>query len=76
MWLTFFTAYCSLAQSIRILYSIAIYISYGLQGYVPVQIIWSNYIESHLENSNKKSIYEYGLRLGCVILTCKYINCK
>lgn len=61
----------SLAQAINILYSIAIYISYGLQGYVPVQIIFSDYLSKHLEGSNHKLLWEYLLRLACVILTCK-----
>ncbi|XP_023023592.2 proton-coupled amino acid transporter-like protein acs isoform X1 [Leptinotarsa decemlineata] len=59
----------ALAQAIRILYSIAIFISYGLQGYVPVQIIWTNYMIPRLENSNKKLMWEYILRVACVILT-------
>ncbi|CAG9816183.1 unnamed protein product [Phaedon cochleariae] len=58
-----------LAKVIRIMYSIAIYISYGLQGYVPVQIIWSNYMAKSLDNSSRKSLYEYMLRIGCVVLT-------
>ncbi|XP_018566975.1 proton-coupled amino acid transporter-like protein CG1139 isoform X2 [Anoplophora glabripennis] len=56
-----------LAQVIKIMYSIAIFISYGLQGYVPVQILWTNYIEKHLEN--KQLFWEYVLRVGCVLVT-------
>lgn len=65
--------YFSLAQVIIISYSIAIYISYGLQGYVPVQIMWSNYIAKRVEdvNEKKKAFYEYLLRIVCVIVTCK-----
>ncbi|KAJ8974872.1 hypothetical protein NQ317_002645 [Molorchus minor] len=58
-----------LAQGIRILYSIAIYISYGLQGFVPVQIIMTNYIANRLKGSNRKVLWEYILRLCCVIVT-------
>ncbi|XP_066148000.1 proton-coupled amino acid transporter-like protein CG1139 isoform X3 [Euwallacea fornicatus] len=60
-----------LAQVIIISYSIAIYISYGLQGYVPVQIMWSNYFAKRMENVNekKKAFYEYLLRIVCVIIT-------
>ncbi|KAH1003597.1 hypothetical protein HUJ04_003495 [Dendroctonus ponderosae] len=60
-----------LAQVIILSYSLAIYISYGLQGYVPVQIMWTNYIAKHLEDANakKKSFYEYLLRIVCVIVT-------
>ncbi|KAJ8959323.1 hypothetical protein NQ318_022009, partial [Aromia moschata] len=59
----------TLAQSIRILYSVAIFISYGLQGYVPVQIIWTTYIVNRLEEGNKKLLWEYLLRLACVVIT-------
>lgn len=58
-----------LAQCINILYSIAIFISFGLQGYVPVQIIWSDYLVKHLEDSNKKMFWEYILRFAIVLLT-------
>ncbi|XP_050316379.1 proton-coupled amino acid transporter-like protein CG1139 isoform X2 [Anthonomus grandis grandis] len=60
-----------LAQVVIISYSIAIYISYGLQGYVPVQIMWSNYIAKRLEDasSTKKTLFEYLLRISCVIIT-------
>lgn len=71
---------CSLAQVIIISYSVAIYISYGLQGYVPVQIMWTNYIAKRVEdvNEKKKAFYEYLLRIICVIVTCKFfpILCK
>ncbi|KAJ8919645.1 hypothetical protein NQ315_006172 [Exocentrus adspersus] len=56
-----------LAQVIKLMYSIAIFISYGLQGYVPVQILWSNYIEKHIQS--KPLFWEYVLRLACVLLT-------
>ncbi|XP_030746004.1 proton-coupled amino acid transporter-like protein CG1139 isoform X2 [Sitophilus oryzae] len=60
-----------LAQIIIISYSIAIYISYGLQGYVPVQIVWTNYIVKRLDNTSEKmkTCYEYLLRIACVVIT-------
>ncbi|KAK9891999.1 hypothetical protein WA026_017480 [Henosepilachna vigintioctopunctata] len=58
-----------LAKSIRILYSVAIFISYGLQGYVPVEIMWKTYILKHLEGSNRLMLWEYVLRVVSVILT-------
>ncbi|CAH0546039.1 unnamed protein product [Brassicogethes aeneus] len=58
-----------LAQAINIMYSIAIYISYGLQGFVPVQLLWSNYIVQRLEDSQHKLRWEYLLRFGCVVVT-------
>ncbi|CAH1970299.1 unnamed protein product [Acanthoscelides obtectus] len=58
-----------LAHATKILYSIAIYISFGLQGYVPVKILWDNYIVKKLKSDSKNMLYEYMLRFGCVILT-------
>ncbi|CAH0546040.1 unnamed protein product [Brassicogethes aeneus] len=58
-----------LAQTINCMYAVAIFISYGLQGYVPVQILWTNYILPKLENSKHKLGWEYLLRFGCVVLT-------
>lgn len=74
--MSYLTTFCfSLAQVIILSYSLAIYISYGLQGYVPVQIMWTNYIVKHLEDANakKKAFYEYLLRIVCVIVTCKLL---
>ncbi|KAK9739762.1 Transmembrane amino acid transporter protein [Popillia japonica] len=61
----------TLAKCVNILYSLAIFISYGLQGYVPVQIMWETYIVKHLQNSSPKMklLYEYILRIVAVIIT-------
>ncbi|XP_065161836.1 proton-coupled amino acid transporter-like protein CG1139 isoform X2 [Atheta coriaria] len=59
----------ALAKTVNILYSIAIFISYGLQGYVPVKILWDTYIFKRLENSNHLLVWEYVLRIGAVIVT-------
>lgn len=58
-----------LAQAVRVLYSVAIFISYGLQGYVPVEILWKTYIVKHLENSNNLIKWEYLLRVLSVVVT-------
>ncbi|CAG9856127.1 unnamed protein product [Phyllotreta striolata] len=61
-----------LAQVIRILYSAAIFISYGLQGYPAVQIILTNYILPNIKEETtdkRKLIYEYMIRFGCVAIT-------
>ncbi|XP_018325395.1 proton-coupled amino acid transporter-like protein CG1139 [Agrilus planipennis] len=58
-----------LAKVVKILYSIAIYISYGLQGYVPVDILWNTYIVKKLEGSKHLLVWEYALRISSVFLT-------
>jgi len=59
----------TLAKTVNILYSIAIFISYGLQGYVPVKIMWDTYILKHVENSKYTLGWEYLLRVTAVIIT-------
>lgn len=61
-----------LAKSVNILYSIAIFISYGLQGYVPVRILWDSYILKRLEGSRNLMAWEYLLRISSVLVTCKH----
>ncbi|XP_030745998.1 proton-coupled amino acid transporter-like protein CG1139 [Sitophilus oryzae] len=60
-----------LAQIIILSYAVAIFISYGLQGYVPVHIIWHDYMVKRLEDASekKKTFYEYVLRISCVLTT-------
>ncbi|XP_022900132.1 proton-coupled amino acid transporter-like protein CG1139 [Onthophagus taurus] len=57
------------AKAVKLLYSLAIFISYGLQGYVPVQIMWDTYIVKHLENSSHQLLWEYVLRIIAVIIS-------
>lgn len=60
-----------LAQSVNALFAVAIFISYGLQCYVPVEIIWSRYLKKHLENASAKKtlIVEYVMRVLVVLIT-------
>ncbi|CAH1366374.1 proton-coupled amino acid transporter-like protein CG1139 isoform X1 [Tenebrio molitor] len=64
-----FPAEQPLSQAINLLYSLAIFISYGLQGYVPVAIIWNTYVVKRLEGSTHLIAWEYLLRFACVIVT-------
>lgn len=47
------------------------YISYGLQGYVIVDIIWGHYLKSKFAERDDGCRYEYGLRYGIVTVSCK-----
>ncbi|EEB18928.1 proton-coupled amino acid transporter, putative [Pediculus humanus corporis] len=58
-----------LSQSVQILFAIAIFITYALQSYVPVEIIWFTYLKDKCEKSNHSLLYEYLLRTTLVILT-------
>lgn len=53
---------------------LAIIMSYALQCFVPIDIIWNNYLlekTKHLTNLQQQFI-EFSIRTGCAILTCKY----
>ncbi|XP_055599202.1 proton-coupled amino acid transporter-like protein CG1139 isoform X2 [Uranotaenia lowii] len=58
-----------MSQSIRILFAIAIFISYGLQCYVPVEIIWNTYLVDRYKDSAHKTSYEMLVRITLVIIT-------
>ncbi|KAK4872815.1 hypothetical protein RN001_014844 [Aquatica leii] len=58
-----------LAKLVQALNSIAIFISYGLQGFVPVDIIWNTYLLKRLSDVKHPWMYEYILRIMLVIVT-------
>lgn len=63
---------CRKTKVIQMVYSVSIGLSYALQCYVAVEIIWGN----HLSKSNLFSKYptlgEYAVRLAIVLLTCEW----
>ena len=61
----------SLSQAVQVLFAIAIFITYALQSYVPVEIIWSTYLKEKFEKSRYNLLYEYILRTVLVLVTCK-----
>lgn len=61
-----------LAQSVKLIFAVAIFITYALQCYVPVEIVWNQYLKKHMEDSKSKLLVEYILRTVIVIITCKY----
>lgn len=64
---------CSLAQAVKLLFAFAIFISYALQAYVPVDIIWNTYMKRRIQNWDKATM-EYLLRISVVVVTCKYLD--
>ena len=58
-----------LAQIIILMFSLAIFFSYALQFYVPIEIVqpWFNRKFPH-----NKFLVNYGLRYMVVLITCKY----
>ncbi|KAG4071463.1 hypothetical protein HA402_011617 [Bradysia odoriphaga] len=58
-----------LAKCVRVMFALATFISYGLQGYVPVSIVWGTYLSKLCENSDYKIYYEFAVRLLLVLIT-------
>ncbi|XP_012272958.1 proton-coupled amino acid transporter-like protein CG1139 [Orussus abietinus] len=56
-----------MAQSIRIMFAIAILFTYALQGYVPVEIIWNTYLDHRIQN--RKLFWEYVCRTVVTLAT-------
>lgn len=66
----------SLAQVAKIMLAVAIFITHPLQMYVSIDIIWTEYLSGHFEKSRFKIFYEYSVRTGLVLVTCKSKNCN
>lgn len=58
-----------LPEITRGLFTFAIFISYALQCYVPISIIWENYFSDDIKKSEKSDLYLYGLRIITTIFT-------
>lgn len=58
-----------MSQSIKIMFAVAIFITYALQAYVPVEIIWNTYLDHRIKN--RKILWEYVCRTVVTLSTCK-----
>ncbi|CAH0716707.1 unnamed protein product, partial [Brenthis ino] len=61
-----------LATSVIGMFAVAIFISYGLHCYVPVEVLWKGYILPKLDSTSsptKVRCYEYALRIALCLLT-------
>jgi proton-coupled amino acid transporter len=52
--------------------AVAIFLSYGLQFYVPMNIIWP-LVRPHLQSEQAQMFGNYFLRTCLVVFTCKFI---
>lgn len=60
-----------MAQSVRAVMAAAIFLSYGLQFYVPMNIVWP-YIKSKLTSDKALEHGEAVTRFVLISITCKY----
>ncbi|XP_034255798.1 proton-coupled amino acid transporter-like protein CG1139 isoform X2 [Thrips palmi] len=58
-----------LAQICKLIFSLAIFITYALQCYVPLDILWEQRLKRRLEKSNHLLLWEYVFRTAIVIGT-------
>lgn len=56
---------CRLAQSVKVMIAIAIFLTYALQFYVPMNIVWVN-IRDHFSEKNK-TLAEYTTRFSLIV---------
>lgn len=63
----------SLAQSVRLIMALAIFLSYGLQFYVPMNIM-GPWFRSLFTSEYAQNISDSGLRIALIIFTCKLIQ--
>lgn len=61
-------SFSRLAQSVRLMMAIAIFLSYSLQFYVPFNIMWPP-IKKHFEDEKSREIAEYVTRTILVFVT-------
>ncbi|XP_022905511.1 proton-coupled amino acid transporter-like protein pathetic isoform X2 [Onthophagus taurus] len=57
-----------LAQSVRLMMAIAIFLSYSLQFYVPFNVVWPS-VKKHLQTDKSIQIGEYATRSILVVIT-------
>lgn len=55
------------------MFAVAIFISYALHCYVPVEVVWRGYLLPRLQRSGSRHLRlaEYALRIGLCLLTCE-----
>lgn len=60
-----------LAQSVRVVMALAIFLSYGLQFYVPIGIVWPA-LKGYFHSQSSQRNAELSIRVFLVTLTCKF----
>lgn len=61
----------SLAQAAKGMIALGVYVTHAIACYVGIDIAWTQYLYKRVEKSSYKTLWEYVLRTGVVLLTCK-----
>lgn len=75
VWLVF-VGERSLAQCVKGMLAFAIFITHGLACYVAIDITWTDYVVQRIGSSTRKVFWEYAVRTGLVLVTCKCKRCE
>ena len=67
--------YSRLAQSVKGMLAFGIFITHALACYVAIDITWTDYVVKRVANSGSKTLWEYAVRTGLVLITCKCLLC-
>lgn len=62
-----------LYQFTKIIYAVAIFLTYNLQFYVPFTLLWPRISRRilHRYSDRSKAKFEHGFRIGLICITCK-----
>lgn len=61
-----------MAQMVKGMLALAIYITHGLVCYVAIDIAWNVYVEKKLGENSNRMLWEYMVRTFIVMITCEY----
>jgi proton-coupled amino acid transporter len=61
----------SLAQTVRVMLAVSIFVTHSLQCYVAADITWSHYMLPRLQKHPHKLLLEYIVRTCLVLVTCE-----
>jgi len=64
----------SLYAAVKVMFATAIYVTYGIQFYVPIEILWPSLQQALISNNASPLLTDYGeymLRYVFLFVTCK-----
>lgn len=59
------------AQIAKGMIACGVFLTHIVANYVSIDILWTDYIVKKIEDDSRKSLFNYALRTGMVLLTCK-----